>query len=198
MSNPSPGHGRDLLPTLAASACVVVTDWYPAFFLPKMIAAAARRLTVRLEAVDSNGVIPLAEHGRAFTAARFYRAFMQRVLREHVTQVPDEAPLTRLKKGPQLSSLPRSVTRRWPAASARLLTAGVTALSALPIDHTDPPRRARAADTMRPHARCGASSPRSSPATTRIATIQTMTGRAGCRRICISGTCRRMRCSRPS
>ena len=25
------------------SACVVVTDWYPAFFLPKMIEAAARR-----------------------------------------------------------------------------------------------------------------------------------------------------------
>ena len=108
-----------------------------------MIAAAAGRLAVCLEAVDSNGVIPLADHGRAFTAARFYRAFMQRVLREHVVQVPEEAPLTRLKKGPQLSSLPRSVTRRWPAASARLLTAGVKALSALPIDHTIPPVAAR-------------------------------------------------------
>ena len=97
---PAPGHGRELLPTLAASACVVVTDWYPAFFLPRMIAAAAARLTVRLEAIDSNGVIPLAEHGRAFTAARFYRAFMQRVLREHVTQVPDEAPLDAPEEGP--------------------------------------------------------------------------------------------------
>ena len=140
---PSHRHGHDLLPALAANACVVVTDWYPAFFLPRMVAAAAKRLTVLLEAVDSNGLIPLADHGRAFTAARFYRAFMQRVLRDHVTQVPEEAPLTRLKKGPQLSSLPRSVTRRWPAASAHLLTAGVDALSSLPIDHTIPPVASR-------------------------------------------------------
>jgi deoxyribodipyrimidine photo-lyase len=140
---PSRGHGHGLLATLASGACVVVTDWYPAFFLPAMIAAAARRLTVLLEAVDSNGLIPLADHGRAFTAARFYRAFMQRVLRDHVTHVPEEAPLARLKQGPQLSSLPRSVTRRWPAASAQLLSAGVTALSTLPIDHTISPVRAR-------------------------------------------------------
>ena len=48
---------------------------------------------MRLEAVDSNGLIPLAAHGKAFAAARFYRAFMQRELRDHVTDVPEEAPL---------------------------------------------------------------------------------------------------------
>ena len=87
---PSRGHGRKLLATLAADACVVVTDWYPAFFLPRMIEAAARRLrriNVRLEAVDSNGLVPLAAHGHAFTAARFYRAFVQRVMLEHVMDV---------------------------------------------------------------------------------------------------------------
>jgi deoxyribodipyrimidine photo-lyase len=35
------------------------------------------------------------------------------------------------------------VTRRWPAASTRLLTGGVTALSALPIDHRIRPVRTR-------------------------------------------------------
>ena len=101
---PSRGHGRKLLATLAADACVVVTDWYPAFFLPRMIEAAARqvrRLNVRLEAVDSNGLIPLAVHGRAFTAARFYRAFVQRVLREHVKDVPEQDPLARLRQRTQ-------------------------------------------------------------------------------------------------
>jgi deoxyribodipyrimidine photo-lyase len=136
---PSRHHGRELLSTLASDASVVVTDWYPAFFLPRMIEAAALRLTVLLEAVDSNGVIPLAEHGRAFTSARFYRAFVQRVLRDHVSQVPEEAPLGRLRRGPRLASLPRAVSRRWRKARARLLTAGAKALAALPIDHSIAP-----------------------------------------------------------
>ncbi len=136
---PSKGHGRELLSTLASHASVVVTDWYPAFFLPRMIAAAAARLSVLLEAVDANGLIPLAEHGRAFTAARFYRAFVQRLLRDHVTQVPEEAPLRRLRRVPRLASLPRTVSRRWPQASARLLTTGARALAALPIDHSIAP-----------------------------------------------------------
>jgi deoxyribodipyrimidine photo-lyase len=136
---PSRGHGRELITTLSSDACVVVTDWYPAFFLPRMIAAAAVRLRVRLEAVDSNGVVPLSEHGRAFTAARFYRAFVQRVLRDHVAQVPEAAPLDRLRRGPRLASLPRALSRRWPRASHRLLTSGVKALAALPIDHSIAP-----------------------------------------------------------
>ena len=141
---PSRGHGRKLLATLAADACVVVTDWYPAFFLPRMIEAAARRLRrldVRLEAVDSNGLVPLAAHGRAFTAARFYRAFVQRVLLEHVMDVPEQDPLARLRRGPRLISVPRAVSTRWPQASERLLTAGVRALAGLPIDHTIAPVR---------------------------------------------------------
>ena len=84
-------------------------------------------------------MIPLAEHGRAFTAARFYRAFVQRLLRDHVTQVPEEAPLRRLRRVPRLASLPRTVSRRWPQASARLLTTGARALAALPIDHSIAP-----------------------------------------------------------
>ena len=136
---PSRGHGRELLSALASDACAVVTDWYPAFFLPRMIEAAGARLTVLLEAVDSNGVIPIAEHGRAFTAARFYRAFVQRVLRDHITHVPEEAPLRRMRRGPGLASPPRAISRRWPAAGSRLLTAGIGALAALPIDHSIAP-----------------------------------------------------------
>jgi deoxyribodipyrimidine photo-lyase len=136
---PSRGAGRELLSTLASDACLVVSDWYPAFFLPRMMEAAAGRLAVRLEAVDSNGLIPLAKHGRAFTAARFYRAFVQRVLRDHVTEVPDETPLRRLGRGPRLASLPRSISRRWPAASDAMLASGVSALRRLPIDHSIEP-----------------------------------------------------------
>jgi deoxyribodipyrimidine photo-lyase len=136
---PSVGHGSRLLMTLAASACAVVTDWYPAFFLPRMTNAAGKKIGVRVEAVDSNGLIPLAAHGREFTAARFYRAFVQRTLRDHVTHVPEIAPLRRLAKTPRVKSLPRAVTSAWPPASLEMLRAGSRSLAALPIDHTVAP-----------------------------------------------------------
>jgi deoxyribodipyrimidine photo-lyase len=134
-----PRESSDLLPTLAGAACVVVTDWYPAFFLPRMIAAAAKKIDVSLEAVDSNGLIPLAAHDRAFTVARSYRAFVQRVLRDHLTAIPESHPLTRLRRVPRLKALPSTVTRRWPEASDRLLTGAKGALATLPIDHTVEP-----------------------------------------------------------
>src|SRR6202000_853392 len=56
---PKPGDDHGLLEALAHDACVVVTDEYPCFFLPRMVAAAGRKLPVRLEAVDSNGILPL-------------------------------------------------------------------------------------------------------------------------------------------
>ena len=140
---PKRGDGSKLLPTLASNACIVVTDWYPAFFLPRMIEAAGRKLDVRLEAIDSNGLIPLAAHGKAFAAARFYRAFVQRELRNHLTDVPEEAPLQRLRGMPSLRSLPPSIARRWRPATTRVLTGGVKALAALPIDHAVAPAPAR-------------------------------------------------------
>lgn len=48
--------GKGLLAALAARAALVVTDDYPAFFLPRMLAAATARARVRIEAVDSNGL----------------------------------------------------------------------------------------------------------------------------------------------
>ena len=79
-------------------ACIVITDHYPAFFIPRLLQAAARASAVRVEAVDSNGLIPLATHGRAFTSARSFRAFVQRELRPHLREFPEEHPLRRLPR----------------------------------------------------------------------------------------------------
>jgi len=56
---PSRGAGRGLLAALSQGACVVVTDEFPCFFLPRMVNAAGARVKVRLETVDSNGILPL-------------------------------------------------------------------------------------------------------------------------------------------
>jgi deoxyribodipyrimidine photo-lyase len=130
----APGEGRGLLGALAARAAIVVTDDYPAFFIPRMLAAAAPRLDVRLEAVDSNGLLPLRAADRTFTTAFSFRAFLQRSLRPHLDAFPQPDPLKGLRlRAP--GSLPADLTRAWPAASAAILGASPDALRPLPLDH---------------------------------------------------------------
>jgi deoxyribodipyrimidine photo-lyase len=133
---PSRGAGKGLLEALAASAAVVVTDDYPCFFLPAMVAAAANRLDVRLEAVDSNGILPLRASDKPYTAAAHFRRHVQKYLPRALEHFPDEVPFRRVRL-PRLAALPASIARRWPAASATLLD-GSESLARLAIDHSVP------------------------------------------------------------
>lgn len=135
---PEDGAGKGLLEALAAHACVLVTDDFPHFFLPRMVAAAGARLPVLLEAVDSNGLLPLRAAPKAFATAYHFRRFLQRELPEHLDAFPDADPLRRLPSAPPVA-LPLDVERRWPAVSPDLLRRTPEALATLPIDHAVPP-----------------------------------------------------------
>lgn len=135
---PAAGHGKGLLEALAARACVVVGDDWPSFFVPAMQAAAAQRLDVAFEVVDSNGLYPLRHTPRVFTTAHSFRVHLQKVLPPHLEQRPAAGPLKRLQL-PKLAALPRAVTARWAPASDDVLAATPAALAALPIDHSVPP-----------------------------------------------------------
>jgi len=126
---------KGLLDVLAQRACVVVTDDFPAFFLPRMVAAAAAQLPVRVEQVDSNGLLPLRATDRVFTNAFSFRAFLQKELRSHLEYFPRPDPLADVKL-PAIKSLPAEITRRWSGASATLLSGSAAELAALPIDHS--------------------------------------------------------------
>jgi deoxyribodipyrimidine photo-lyase len=130
--------GKGLLAALAGLACVVVTDDFPAFMLPQMVAAAGRQLDVSLEAVDSNGLLPMRATDQVFTTAHAFRRFLQKTLPAHLQAFPDADPLADADL-PRLPALPEAITRRWPLAPADLLSGSRTALAALPIDHTVPP-----------------------------------------------------------
>jgi deoxyribodipyrimidine photo-lyase len=130
---PRPGEGSGLLEALAAHACAVVTDEFPCFFLPEMVQAAAGRLDVRLEVLDSSGLLPLRAPERVFTTAHSFRVHLQKELRPHLTQGPRLNPLARTQLRP-LARLPRGITKRWPAASAELLEGSGGELARLPID----------------------------------------------------------------
>ena len=128
---PGPGAGTGLLEALGERACLVVADDFPAFFLPRMVAAAGSRLPVLLEAVDASGLLPLREADRAFSRAFDFRRFLQKNLPHHLS-LPASEPLQDL---PGLARVPAEVGRRWPAAPASLLEGDREALSRLPLDH---------------------------------------------------------------
>jgi len=135
---PAPGAGSGLLAALAARACMVVTDDSPAFHYPRMIAAAAERLErvpVLLEAVDSNGLLPLRAAERTFVTAYDFRRTLQKLLPRHLGEMPAEDPLA-APLPRRLAGLPVDILNRWPAAFPGLLAGEAGSLGALPIDHS--------------------------------------------------------------
>ncbi|MEX2473122.1 MAG: deoxyribodipyrimidine photolyase [Gemmatimonadota bacterium] len=135
---PEPGAGRGLLEALAERACLVVTDDAPVFFLPRMLEAAAEQIDGRLEAVDSCGLLPLAEVEQPYVSAYHFRRFLQKRLGEHLTRLPDPDPLgldgvSRPPLPP--GAVPESILSRWAAADEALLAREPSALAVLPIDH---------------------------------------------------------------
>ena len=130
---PAAGAGDGLLETLGKHACAVVTDDFPAFFIPRLIESAAGKVGVRLEAVDSSGLLPLRAAGAAYPTASAFRRFLQKQLPNYLAEFPHANPFARLDL-PPLGSLSDEITRRWPAANAEMLAPGGS-LAALPIDH---------------------------------------------------------------
>lgn len=131
---PREGAGGGLLEALAAPSCEVVTDDYPAFFIPRMLAAVAPRLPVRLTAVDGNGLRPMRLGERVFPSAYLFRRALQAELPALLGEFPEPDPLV-------LRDLPRlpagtldEIARRWPPFEH----AAAVDLGALAIDHAVP------------------------------------------------------------
>lgn len=134
---PEAGAGRGLLAALSEDAAAVVTDEFPCFFLPRMVGAAAKVVGVQLEAVDSNGLLPMQAPGKVFSRAFDFRRYLQRELPFHLDELPRETVLEEPWWPPFAGVSPR-ISERWPTASEALL-GGQVGLEGLPIDHTVAP-----------------------------------------------------------
>ena len=132
---PHPDADKGLLAALARHAAVIVTDDYPCFFLPRMVRAAAQKMPVRVETVDSNGLLPWRATDQVFPTAYAFRRFLQKQLPDHLADAPHGRPLSRLNL-PRLARLPSEITKRWPQASPKQLTADAASLAHLPLDHS--------------------------------------------------------------
>jgi deoxyribodipyrimidine photo-lyase len=126
--------GRGLLRALSEVACVVVTDDHPCFHFPAMLEAAARQVPVRLEAVDGNGLLPIAATDRAFPTAHAFRRELQKTLLPHLDAMPAAAPPGR-RSLPERASVPREVLDRWPPTPTSSLEDPLPFVASLPIDH---------------------------------------------------------------
>ncbi len=132
------GEGRGLLAAVAANASVVVTDDFPCFFLPGMVAAAGAALPVALEAVDSNGLMPMRAIDKVHPTAYSFRRALQNALPAHLSHRPLADPLSALSGPPP--DLPELITARWRDALTWLDAGG--SLTELAID-----QRVRPVDT---------------------------------------------------
>ena len=108
---PSAGAGKGLLKALAAEACVIVTDEFPCFFLPHMVGAAAKQLNLKLETVDSNGLLPIRATDHAFPTAHAFRRFLQKNLPAHLSDWPAANPLVNAG-GARGAVVPRKILQR--------------------------------------------------------------------------------------
>lgn len=134
------GGGKGLLRALSKSAAVVITDDYPAFFLPSMIDAATKQVDARFEAIDTNGLLPMRNAPKCFVTAFSLRAYIRSSFREHIQTWPAEIVFDDL---PRLAALPREVSTRWPPTTISELESPVRLIGALPIDHNVAPRELR-------------------------------------------------------
>lgn len=139
---PEQGMGKGLIEELSKSACIIVTDNFPSFFLPKMVKSAARQSKVRLELVDSNGLIPLSATQNAYPSAYAFRRFMQNILPRIILERPNPDPLGK-RSDFGVANPGQLISQSWPEASDDLLSANPGKISGLPIDHNVRPAPAR-------------------------------------------------------
>ncbi len=132
---PQADAGKGLLRALAEDACVVLTDEFPCFFLPRMVESAGKQLDVLLEVVDSNGLLPLRATKQVARRAFDFRRYLQKELPKYFTEFPHADPLARVKlaEAPRISS--RNLSK-WPMATAELLSGDGDLPARLPIDHS--------------------------------------------------------------
>ena len=134
---PKPGAGKGLLAQLSRRACVVISDDFPCFFLPRMVRRAVEQIPVRLELVDSNGLLPMRVADKVFSRAVDFRRFLQKSLRPHLDELPEADPLAGVRL-PKLGELPDLVTRQWPATDVKEPAVDPGTMGQFPIDHDVP------------------------------------------------------------
>ncbi len=90
--------GNRMLASLAKYSSFVILDDYPTYTPNKILKAAARILKVRVDAVDSNGILPMKWAEKEFTTAYSFRRHVQRNLLDAFQTIPRKNPMINVKE----------------------------------------------------------------------------------------------------
>ncbi|MBS2023842.1 MAG: deoxyribodipyrimidine photolyase [Deltaproteobacteria bacterium] len=138
-----PQHKKGALLQLSARARVVVTDWLPTFIHPAQTKALAKRVNVRVEAVDAAGVVPLSNSPQLELAARTIRPKIHRALPQFLVRIPEVKPKVdapaQFDWGFELLDMSTISSPSKPAASGADARAIDRLCASLPIDHSVAP-----------------------------------------------------------
>jgi deoxyribodipyrimidine photo-lyase len=131
---PKPDGGKGLLVTMTEKACVVITDDFPAFFIPHMVSAASQKIPVFMEAVDSNGLLPMRSSDRIFATAYAFRRFLQKNLPPYLMEIPAAEPFKGITL-PRINELPKGLQKKWPRIPTDFLMRRSKNFQPFAIDH---------------------------------------------------------------
>ena len=96
--------GNSLLKNLSKRSCAVVIDDFPTYLPRDVMRRASKFCRVRLDAVDSNGILPIGWADRAFPSAYSFRKHMQRNLMNALATLPAFDPMENVQTDLRLSN----------------------------------------------------------------------------------------------
>ena len=127
------GAAATLLDTLTRHACLLIEEDSPVENTRRPPTDSTADLPIRVEAVDSNGLLPLRASDRDYTTAYSFRRFLQMELPGHLLQAPLESPLP--EAGPVAADpLDPEMLKRWPPLSLDRRHDMSSVLKKLPIN----------------------------------------------------------------
>ena len=133
------GEQKGLLEKLTQNACIVITDYFPSFFLPHMLQSAAQHLKRRLDVVDSNGILPLFTAPREFTTAASFRRHMQKNILQELQEMPQRNPLSLVRISAR-AKVSEKLLSKWPLDNLPTSPSATSSfLQKLPINQTVAP-----------------------------------------------------------
>ncbi len=124
--------GNALLHSMSELARIVIADDYPLRYAHSRLERIETLAKVRVEAVDSNGLLPLSISPQAFPTAYAFRRFLQKSLRPYLLEFPAENPLKGVKL-PAIGSGLIEIERKWPRVEFSGNTEIRRSLDSLPI-----------------------------------------------------------------
>ena len=141
--------GNGLLRKLSFHSSSVVIDDFPTYMPREVMRQAAKFCRVRLDAVDSNGILPMRWADRAFPTAYSFRKYMQRNLISALATLPAFDPMKNVKADLRLSDTYTEklfsecdspiTPYEWLWRVAQAGDIGKEACAPLDIDHKVPP-----------------------------------------------------------